>query len=181
MSQRTLLGRRGLLACSIVAAALAAILSTGERASAGSVEQAKTGAGSSVSKKQTEFCAGAQEIADLGTQLHADLKRGVKVSAPSYLRHQSNVTVTALAAMLNARPAPKKILPTLRGYTTAYSSLFKDLQTVGFQIPPADANGRKLIENSMHQYSPIALVDLPKIDDYVKTSCGFPLGLSAGA
>ncbi len=130
-------------------------------------------------KKQTEFCAGAQEIADLGTQLHADLARGVKVGAPSYQRHEANVTVTALAAMLNARPAPKKILPTLRDYTTAYSHLFKDLQSVGFQIPPPDPGGRKLIQDSFKQYSPIALADLPKIDSFVKTSCGFPLGLSA--
>ena len=175
-----MLYRRGLAACAIVAIAFAVLLATSERASAKPATQARTGAGSSVSqKKQTEFCAGSQEIADLGKQLHLDLAHGVKVSAPSYLRHQSNVTVTALSAMLNAKPAPTKLLPTLRAYATAYSQLFKDLQTVGFQIPPPAVSDQKMIQASLDRYSPVALADLPKIDGFVKTACGFPLGLSA--
>jgi hypothetical protein len=43
---------------------------------------------------------------------------------------------------------------------------------------PECANDQKLIQDSFKQYSPIALADLPKIDGFIKTSCGFPLRLA---
>jgi len=123
-----------------------------------------------------KFCADAKVLADENTQTLKDLAVPGNAASPAY---RSKYAETMLPILLNlGTDAPSDISATAKEYDSAYTEYVRVLNEVGFQIPPPDAAGRKLVEDATLAYGKVAVPDLKKLDTYVTATCGFGLNLA---
>ena len=126
-----------------------------------------------------KFCADAKVLADENAQSKKDMATPAKMTTPAYM---SAYAERMLPILLNiATDAPADISATAKEYDAAYTEYVRQLNEVGFKIPPADAAGRKIVEEAALAYGKVAVPDLKKLDTYVTTTCGFNLDLVTAA
>ena len=59
----------------------------------------------------------------------------------------------------------------------AYIEYGKHVGEVHWNLQPTDPGERKIVLDATKAYAPVATADLPKLDSFVKKTCGFGLNL----
>lgn len=125
------------------------------------------------------FCVDAKQLADFDTQQLKDIKGSVNVVDPAYVSKSFGDT-TALLNTLHS-DAPAGISAVATEYFTAYVEYARVVASVNFVLQPTDPTARKAVVDATKAYGPVALKDLPQLDTFVKTTCGFGLNLATTA
>ena len=73
--------------------------------------------------------------------------------------------------------SPAAILRTTRQYVNAYIEYGKQVGEAHWNLQPSDPADQRIVTKATMTYAPVATADLPKIDAFVKKTCGFGLNL----
>lgn len=129
----------------------------------------------STTARAKAFCTGARSLAALDTKTLKDVASSVNVLSPGYVSKQFGGTLAALHVMY--LHSPTAVLPTTREYLNAYIAYGRQIGDVHWKLQPTDPGEQKIVLNATAAYAPVATADLPKLDSFVKKTCGFGLNL----
>jgi hypothetical protein len=121
------------------------------------------------------FCSDSKGLAALNSKTAKDIASGVDITSPGYVVKQFNASLAVLHVMYLHSPAA--ILPTTKQYVNAYIDYGRQIAEANWKLQPQDPAEQKIVTDATLAYAPVATADLPKLDTFVKKTCGFGLNL----
>jgi hypothetical protein len=121
------------------------------------------------------FCADSKGLAALDTKTAKDIASGVNITSPGYVSKQFGDTLALLHVMY--QHSPTAILPTTKEYVNAYIAYGRQIAETHWNLQPTAPAEQKIVTDATLTYAPVATADLPKLDSFVKKTCGFGLNL----